>query len=333
VFFSLENGVFSEENLSPSCSLFCYDITTGETITLSEFTPPDFAMNNFLYMSGILYLIDKRGDMHDLLQIDVNNADTQLVVSYPSKNLILDGIFPLDDGIVSFRSESVSEEERVYHAEIIDCKTHERKALNLSDSSDISHPDIISLDTNRDKIYVFTEKGKPENMEYAIMEYSKDGKQTNRYPIDLSKFEYNDATVEVQGDPVYTIYENLGYYIYQTYNGRIRIEYLGSDEKLTPINIPGNMYSDIPSMFGYVGNKGLEYSQLYFICNSSISKESFYVMDVNKREFTSYILPFTYSQESIYSYYRNEEGDLIMLCDNTDTDQQQYYLIRVSESV
>lgn len=208
-----------------------------------------------------------------------------------SKDTLFTYVCNSDDSIILFSINILSAEETEYLIERINISSYEVKELVKKtaylDEKTSSGEYISCIDVCNNFIYAY---GGISGQCDSVTEYNLNGRLNNRWELkDMESFLSSDHVQEGFKDGVWSMHVNESYVVLHTLNQR-SIMFRMSDSGLDKMEIPDELYKDIPGEFQFVEIPSGERGLIYFAaCYSDTN--NLYVFDVVKKIFSAYTMP------------------------------------------
>ncbi|MFJ7953980.1 hypothetical protein ACIQZG_20985 [Lysinibacillus sp. NPDC096418] len=289
-----------------------YSFADQKSNILSSYNDVSIYSGSKVLNGNNLYLSLTQNNNNILAEINLKNKSSKIIKKWIT-NPSLAYVYTLKNNVILFGPNSLDESSIEYSIDAFNPVNGKEENVVKKEIKDQKGEILPSLDVDGDYIYAFSITANDDEHEYNIIKYDLTGKQVSIYPFDLKAFLKPSKTLVDQDDAIFKIYKEKEYFILNTLNGRVFIFKL-INNKLQPVEIPDAFYKENPSGFRFIEYYEGESDFAYFY-NTFENNNVITVFNYLSEEITTLKFP---KENSIYNYFRNATGDLIV---NKRTEQ------------
>lgn len=296
-----------------------YKFEDKKSNTLSSFADISVYSGSKTLTDNKLYLPLTQNNHNILVEINLENNSSKTIkkwMAFPP----LTYVYNLNNNLILFGPNSLDNSTIEYSINKINPVNNKEVNIVKKEIKNQRGELISCIDVDGNYIYAFSITATNKEQKYNIIKYDLTGKQVSIYPFDLKTFLNPDKTLADQDDAIFNIYKEKDYFILNTLNGRVFIFKL-INNKLQPVKIPDNFCTKNPSGFRFIEYYDGESDFAYFY-NTFENNNVVIVFNYLTEEFTSLEFP---KDNSIYHYFRNAKGDLIVKKSKDQNLSQFYY--------
>jgi len=320
-FFTSET--VKKDTESANMNFYEYIFDQEKSNIINSFTDITFHTGSKTIIDDKLYFPLTQNNQNILLEIRMENKKTKTIkkwTSYPPFSYV----FNTNNHIVLFGPNTPDNSKIEYSIDTLNLENNQENNIVKKIIKDGEGELISSIDVDGEYIFAFSTTIKNNKHEYSVIKYDLTGKEIIKYPFDLQSFFKTDKTLINKDDTIFSMYKEGNYFILNTLNGRIFIFKL-IDNQLQAVKIPENYYEENPSGFHFMEYTDEESDFAYFY-NSFEKNNEVTVFNYLTEEFTT--IGFPKEETSLYEFFRNAKGDLIVKRTNNSSANDFFHFKR-----